>query len=159
MMTSTENYSWKRKPVEFPTLFPEDEIVVFMTSGSTGKPKLVPKPHFQAINNRVISTWKAYNDRSFAWVGGSPILTVFQGEPRVFCDSSIAPEGHNTMKMWEVIKDEQCNSAVLLPYFLSDLVAHEKKIRKICSNLMLSQQVGNPLAFSTRRSLVYLPRP
>lgn len=34
------------------------------------------------------------------------------------------------MKMWEVIKDEQCNSAVLLPYFLSDLVAHEKKNKK-----------------------------
>ncbi|XP_048741574.2 medium-chain acyl-CoA ligase ACSF2, mitochondrial-like [Ostrea edulis] len=111
--------------VEFPTLYPEDEIVIFTTSGSTGKPKMVPKTHFHATNNHMMSSGKTYNDRPFAWIGGCPILTVFQGLPRVFCDSSIAIEGHSTMKIWEVIKEEKCTSAILLPYFLLDLVAKE----------------------------------
>jgi acyl-coenzyme A synthetase/AMP-(fatty) acid ligase len=29
------------------------------------------------------------------------------------------------MKIWEIIKEEQCKSALLLPYFLSDLVTHK----------------------------------
>ncbi|XP_056001798.1 medium-chain acyl-CoA ligase ACSF2, mitochondrial-like [Ostrea edulis] len=115
--------------VEFPTLYPEDELVIFPTSGSTGKPKLIPKTHFQAINDIMIFSGKTYNDRPFGWSGGTPIFSVYQGEPRVFCDSSIATKGGNTMKIWEVIKEEQCTSALLLPYFLSDLVDHEKNYK------------------------------
>ncbi|XP_048751267.2 medium-chain acyl-CoA ligase ACSF2, mitochondrial-like [Ostrea edulis] len=114
---------------ELPTLYPEDEIVFFTTSGTTGKPKLVPKTHFHAINNPMLSSGISYNDRPFAWIGGSPISTVYQGKPKVFCDSPIASEGRNTMKIWEVIKEEQCASAVLLPYFLSDLAANEENYK------------------------------
>ncbi|XP_048740748.2 medium-chain acyl-CoA ligase ACSF2, mitochondrial-like [Ostrea edulis] len=112
--------------VSFPTLYPEDEIVLFTTSGSTGKPKMIPKTHFHATNNNMISSGKTYNDRPFAWAGGSSIVTVYQGEPRVFCDSAIASEGRNTLKIWEVIKEEQCTSAILSPYFLSDLADNEE---------------------------------
>ncbi|XP_048742605.1 long-chain-fatty-acid--CoA ligase-like [Ostrea edulis] len=115
--------------VQFPTLYPEDEIVIFTTSGSTGKPKMIPKTHFYAANNSVIFSGKTYNDRPFAWAAGPPIFTVYQGEPRVFCDSSVATEGRNTMKIWEIIKEEQCTSALLLPYFLLDLVAHEENYK------------------------------
>ncbi|XP_048742758.2 medium-chain acyl-CoA ligase ACSF2, mitochondrial-like [Ostrea edulis] len=115
--------------VEFPTLYPEDEIAIFTTSGSTGKPKMIPKTHFHATNNHMIFPGKTYNDRPFGWAAGSPIFTVCQGEPRVFCDSSVATEGHNTMKIWDVIKEEQCTSALLLPYFLLDLVAHENNYK------------------------------
>jgi long-subunit acyl-CoA synthetase (AMP-forming) len=115
--------------VEFPTLYPEDDVVIFTTSGSTGKPKMVPAAHVHATNNVMVFPGKTYNDRPFAWAGGSPILTVFQGEPRVFCDSSIAIEGNNTMSIWEIIKVEQCKSAFLLPYFLSDLVAQKENYK------------------------------
>ncbi|XP_048740746.2 medium-chain acyl-CoA ligase ACSF2, mitochondrial-like [Ostrea edulis] len=110
--------------VEFPILYPEEDVVLFTTSGSTGKPKMVAKTHFHAVNTDVFYPGKTYNDRPFAWILGSPIYTVYQGEPRVFCDSSIASEGNNTMKIWELIKEEQCASAILLPYFLSDLVTN-----------------------------------
>ncbi|XP_048741479.2 medium-chain acyl-CoA ligase ACSF2, mitochondrial-like [Ostrea edulis] len=141
--------------VELPTLYPEDEIVIFTTSGSTGKPKMIPKTHFHAINNPIISSGKVYNDRPFAWSAGSPILTVYQGTPKVFCDSSIASEGHSTMKIWEVIKEEKCTSAILLPYFLLDLVAHGENY-KDPFNSMPSPQVDSRLTISTRMSLAYL---
>jgi fatty-acyl-CoA synthase len=111
--------------VEYPTLYPEDDFVIFTTSGSTGKPKMIPKTHFHATNNDIFSG-KTYSDRPFAWSAGSPMHTVYQGTPLVFCDSSIAIEGCNTMEIWEVIKEEQCKSALLLPYFLSDLVTHKE---------------------------------
>ncbi|XP_048742336.2 putative acyl--CoA ligase YdaB [Ostrea edulis] len=117
--------------VEFPTLYPEDEIVIFTTSGSTGKPKMISKTHSQTTNYDMLPSGKTYNDRPFAWIAGSPTLTVYQGVPRVFCDSSIALEGHNTMKIWKVIKEEQCAWAILLPYFLSDLVAQEENYKDL----------------------------
>ncbi|XP_048740718.2 2,3-dihydroxybenzoate-AMP ligase-like [Ostrea edulis] len=116
--------------VEFPKLYPEDVIVIFTTSGSTGNPKLIPKTHFHTTNNDNLYSGKTYNDRSFAWSSGSPIRTVYLGEPRVFCDSSIAIAGRNTMKIWEIIKEEQCTSALLLPYFLSDLAANEENYKE-----------------------------
>ncbi|XP_048742859.2 medium-chain acyl-CoA ligase ACSF2, mitochondrial-like [Ostrea edulis] len=110
--------------VEFPTLYPEDDIVVFTTSGSTGKPKMIPKTHFQATNNGMIFSEKTYNDRPFTWLAGCPIFTVYQGYSRIFCDSSVATEGHRTMRIWEVIKEEDCTSALLSPNFLLYLVSH-----------------------------------
>jgi acyl-CoA synthetase (AMP-forming)/AMP-acid ligase II len=65
--------------VEFPTLYPEDEIVIFTTFGSTGKPKMVPKTHLHVTNLNVNTTQKYYNDRPFAWGLGSPIANVFFG--------------------------------------------------------------------------------
>jgi acyl-CoA synthetase (AMP-forming)/AMP-acid ligase II len=112
--------------VEFPILYPEDDIAIFTTSGSTGKPKMVPTVHFHASNNDAVSSEKTYNDRPFAWSAGSPIFTIYQGEPRVFSDSSTSIEGNNTMKIWEVIKEEECKSALLSPYFLLDLVAYKQ---------------------------------
>jgi acyl-coenzyme A synthetase/AMP-(fatty) acid ligase len=44
--------------VEFPTLYPEDVIVIFTTSGSTGKSKMVPKTHLQVTNLNVNTTQK-----------------------------------------------------------------------------------------------------
>jgi acyl-CoA synthetase (AMP-forming)/AMP-acid ligase II len=114
---------------EFPTLYPEDDIVIFTTSGSTGKPKLIPKTHFHATNNDFIFSDKTYNDCPFPWSAGSPIFTLYQGEPRVFSDSSLTVEGRNTMEIWGLIKEEECKSALLLPYYLSDLVAHKENYK------------------------------
>jgi fatty-acyl-CoA synthase len=115
--------------IDFPTLYPEDEIVMFTTSGSTGKPKMVSKTHFQATNFHFIFTEKTYNDRPFAWTAGSLILSVYLGTPRVFSDSVVATEGHNTIKIWEIIKEEMCTRAILLPYFLADLVVLEENYK------------------------------
>jgi fatty-acyl-CoA synthase len=115
--------------VEFPALYPEDEIIIFTTSGSTGKPKMVPKSHFHITSSRMPFSGKIYNDRPFAWVGGFPIRTLFQGIPKVFSDSSYGTKGKDTMKIWEIIKEEQCRAAALFPYYLSDLVAHKENYK------------------------------
>ncbi|XP_056001776.1 medium-chain acyl-CoA ligase ACSF2, mitochondrial-like [Ostrea edulis] len=144
----------KEAAVEFPPLYPEDEIMIFTTSGSTGKPKMVSHTHFDVNNvdlgperpKAMILAGKMYNDRPFAWGAGSPILAVCKGESRVFCDSSIAidHEGRSAMKIWEVIKEEKCTSALLMPYFLTDLVA-QKDNYKDSFKLEVTITTGQPI--------------
>ncbi|XP_056001801.1 medium-chain acyl-CoA ligase ACSF2, mitochondrial-like [Ostrea edulis] len=149
--------------VEFPTLYPEDEIVIFTTSGSTGKPKMIPKTHFQATNNGMIFSEKTYNDRPFTWLAGCPIFTVYQGCSRIFCDSSVATEGHRTMKIWEVIKEEDCTSTLLSPNFLSYLISHGdnyKNLFKLDTVITSGQMVDNVHTkvvgvFTRRLTVVY----
>ncbi|XP_061179445.1 medium-chain acyl-CoA ligase ACSF2, mitochondrial-like [Saccostrea echinata] len=144
----------KEEQVEFPSLFPEDEIMIFTTSGSTGKPKMVSHTHFDVNNvelgperpKDIILAGKTYNDRPFAWGAGSPILAVCKGETRVFCDSSIAIEGSSAMKIWEIIKEEKCTSALLMPYFLADLVAQKenyKDLFKLQAIITTGQPIDN----------------
>jgi acyl-CoA synthetase (AMP-forming)/AMP-acid ligase II len=132
--------------IEFPTLYPEDDFVIFTTSGSTGKPKMVPITHFQAVNNEIPWKGKSYNDRPFSWVAGSSMTSVYFGIPKVFCDSSVALEGVSTIKIWNIIKEEGCTSALLLPYFLADLVDHKDVYEdsfKLDSIVVAGQQVDN----------------
>ncbi|XP_048739632.2 putative acyl--CoA ligase YdaB [Ostrea edulis] len=144
----------KEAAVEFPPLNPEDEIIIFNTSRSTGKPKLVPHTH-SILNNvereagrpkDMLQSGKMYNDRPFAWGAGSPIIAVCKGETIVFCDSSIAiaDDGRNAMKIWEVIKEEKCTSALLIPYFLLDLVA-QKDYYQDSFKLEVIMTVGQPI--------------
>lgn len=128
----------KEMEVEFPTLYPEDEIMIFTTSGSTGKPKMVSHTHFDVNNvelgperpKALTLAGKMYNDRPFAWGAGSPILAVCRGETRVFCDSSIVTEKSSTMKIWEVIREEKCTTALLMPSFLADLISQKENYKE-----------------------------
>lgn len=117
--------------VQLPPLYPEDEILIFTTSGSTGKPKMVSHSHFDVTNIDLFEKEptsesireKMYNDRPFGWVGGSPVIQVSNGITRVFSDSSVAIKGADVMKVWNMIKDEGCSKALLMPYCLGDLIS------------------------------------
>ncbi|KAK3095106.1 hypothetical protein FSP39_010380 [Pinctada imbricata] len=115
--------------VTFPELYPEDICIVFTTSGSTGRPKMVPHSHFAMINPPMPTDGEEpienvfYNDRPFGWLGGSPLLSLLQGQPRVFTDASVAIAGGNMEKVWKIIKSEKCTGAILMPYFLCDLIS------------------------------------
>ena len=141
-------------PDDFPTLYPEDDIVVFSTSGSTGKPKMVAHSHFDALNLEMHPPMKeedivksvAYNDRPFGWAGGSPFLNLCRGETRVFTDASIAIMGKDTKRVWGIIKSERCTSALLMPYFLGDLIQMKdtyKETFKLKAILSGGQMIDN----------------
>ena len=65
---------------------------------------------------------KVYNDRPFGWAGGSPFMNLCRGETRVFTDASVAIMGKETERIWNIIKTEECTHALLMPYFLGDLI-------------------------------------
>ncbi|XP_061179259.1 medium-chain acyl-CoA ligase ACSF2, mitochondrial-like [Saccostrea echinata] len=117
--------------IKLPTLYPEDEILIFTTSGSTGKPKMVSHSHFDIGNIELFEVnpteasiqEKTYNDRPFGWVGGSPVTQISNGLTRVFTDSSVAIRGSDVMAVWNIIKEEKCSKALLMPYFLGDLIS------------------------------------
>ncbi|KAK3094536.1 hypothetical protein FSP39_002997 [Pinctada imbricata] len=120
--------------VRFPTLFSEDVIAVFTTSGSTGKPKMVPHTHFSFANIPIpddlgFKDSTLYNDRPFAWLGGSPFTTIMLGETRIFTDASVTIGGEHTDKIWNIIKTEKCESALLMPYFIGDLLSKKDEYK------------------------------
>lgn len=116
---------------ELPKLSPEDNILVFTTSGSTGKPKLVCHSHFGVLNNAYFQgpdrPPTLYNDRPFGWISGSPLVNIAYGTTRVFADSSVGVKGGNPMKIWNLIREEKCSHALLMPYFLADLISYKDK--------------------------------
>eukprot|EP00105_Crassostrea_gigas_P011654 XP_011427423.1 PREDICTED: acyl-CoA synthetase family member 2, mitochondrial [Crassostrea gigas] len=111
---------------ELPKLSPEDEILFFTTSGSTGKPKMICHSHFGVLNNayfqRPDRPSTLYNDRPFGWISGSPLVNIAYGTTRVFADSSVGVKGGDPMKIWNLIREENCSHALLMPYYLADLI-------------------------------------
>nr|XP_011427423.2 medium-chain acyl-CoA ligase ACSF2, mitochondrial [Crassostrea gigas] len=111
---------------ELPKLSPEDDILVFTTSGSTGKPKMICHSHFGVLNNAYFQgpdrPLTLYNDRPFGWISGSPLVNIAYGTTRVFADSSVGVKGGDPMKIWSLIKEENCSHALLMPYYLADLI-------------------------------------
>ncbi|KAK3095907.1 hypothetical protein FSP39_020662 [Pinctada imbricata] len=88
---------------------------------------MVPHTHFSFVNILIPDDLEFkestfYNDRPFAWVGGSPFTNIMVGETRVFTDASVTIGSENTEKIWDIIKYEKCESAVLMPYFIGDLL-------------------------------------
>lgn len=110
-----------------PNLSPEDDILVFTTSGSTGKPKIICHSHFGVLNNAFFQgpmrPHTLYNDRPFGWITGSPLVNIAYGTTRVFADSSIGVKGGDPMKIWDLIREEKCSHALLMPYLLADLIS------------------------------------
>lgn len=115
---------------ELPKLSPEDDILVFTTSGSTGKPKMICHSHFGVLNNAYFQgpdrPPTLYNDRPFGWISGSPLVNIAYGTTRVFADSSVGVKEGDPMKMWNLIREEKCSHALLMPYYLANLINHKK---------------------------------
>lgn len=121
--------------IDLPVVYPEDPALIFSTSGSTGKPKLILHSHYnmQAItlesfipfkdfNQR--KTW--FNDRPFAFVGGSPLLLCASKivSSRVFYDPPPLPSGSSScMEILKVLEEEKCTDALIPPAVLADIVS------------------------------------
>lgn len=107
-----------------PQIFPEDTAFICQTSGSTGDPKFIKLSHFALLNGftdpfigRLI-----FNDRPFSWLGGYPFTEICLGNALVFSNPSRSLKGKSTEFILKVLKEEKVHAAVLLPYFLKDLM-------------------------------------
>ncbi|XP_060079460.1 medium-chain acyl-CoA ligase ACSF2, mitochondrial-like [Ylistrum balloti] len=123
----------KLDQVDLPYIFPEDNALIFMTSGSTGKPKMALHSHFSLTSTPFFITDLqvdygviVYNDRPFAWSGGSPVFTILRGETRVLMNAYITMNSQNTDFLWGILKEEKCTHALLLPFAIQDLLGLPK---------------------------------
>ncbi|XP_060074273.1 putative acyl--CoA ligase YdaB [Ylistrum balloti] len=121
--------------VELPSIYPEDNAIIFTTSGSTGKPKMVFHSHFDFASYPLPLTPPTadyeitiFNDRPFAWIGGSPVYTILRSETRVVMDASIAMNSQNTKLIWQIVKEERCTDALMLPFVIHDLLELTKTV-------------------------------
>ncbi|KAJ8298633.1 hypothetical protein KUTeg_022693 [Tegillarca granosa] len=113
--------------VTLPKIYPEETALIVPTSGSTGEPKLIKLSHFSITNSfgtfyEQELTAVNFNDRPFSWIGGYPIPQICIGGTVVFTDSSLALKSKSTDFILTVLKEEKCLSAMLLPYFLTDIL-------------------------------------
>ncbi|OWF51560.1 uncharacterized protein LOC110448979 isoform X1 [Mizuhopecten yessoensis] len=143
--------------ISLPRIQPESIAVIVCTSGSTGVPKMVEMTHFAIVNASYLSgiatlgdrTYgTCYNDRPFSWLGGFPIFSIINGNPRVFVDTSIGVKQENAPLIWNIIMDEQCTNAGMLPYALLDLMRNkdiEKHSYKLYCISTGGQMIGSNL--------------
>ncbi|XP_060080765.1 long-chain-fatty-acid--CoA ligase FadD15-like [Ylistrum balloti] len=128
------------RKLELPHVVPEDDAVIFTTSGSTGNPKLVLHTHYGIVCNVPSdeenpgykhyggpSKFVVFNDRTFSWLGGSPITNFLYGNQSIFTSSSAHPTKEQALEIWNMIKEEKCTSGWFLPYLMQNIIdAHEK---------------------------------
>ncbi|XP_033728765.1 oxalate--CoA ligase-like [Pecten maximus] len=123
------------KEVDLPDIYPEDNAIIFTTSGSTGKPKMVLHSHFDFASNPFSFTPPTvdydvilFNERPFAWIGGTPVLGILRSQSRVFMDSTVAINSKNADFVWRTLKEERCTDALLLPFVIHDLLELPKSV-------------------------------
>lgn len=120
----------KEAVAELPIVYPDDPAAMFTTSGSTGKPKIVLHSHnsvssvpFDTMlhvsgHHRIV---KIFNDRPFAWLGGSPLLISQNiAITRLFIDTA---KSSDPLKLWKIIEDEKCIGAGLIPTDLAEIMS------------------------------------
>ncbi|XP_033729132.1 medium-chain acyl-CoA ligase ACSF2, mitochondrial-like [Pecten maximus] len=120
---------------ELPKVDAEDDAVIFTTSGSTGNPKLVLHTHSAVVCNIPTdkenpthamlggpSMFKMFNDRTFSWMGGSPIVSFVYGNQFIFTSSKTHPTKEHAKQIWEMMKEENCMGGCFLPYLLQNMI-------------------------------------
>ncbi|XP_013398299.1 acyl-CoA synthetase family member 2, mitochondrial-like [Lingula anatina] len=110
---------------------PDDPYCVFLTSGSTGKPKGVQYTHIKYLHQCSVLHSTAitedscfFNDRPVTWLGGSMTLlsmAVF-GATGVTVNSALVVGGGDVDFVIGVMKREMCTDAVMMHYFMVDLL-------------------------------------
>ena len=115
----------------------DDIATVTFTAGSEGKPKAVPQSHFNWVNFYLRAFGpmnkpedRFYNDRSVAWFDSFVHLPVVSGATLVCVRSETTVVKQHAILQLRLMQEERCTSAVLLPYFLQDLVEENNKNQK-----------------------------
>ncbi|XP_069107832.1 putative acyl--CoA ligase YdaB isoform X1 [Argopecten irradians] len=121
--------------VELPKVDVGDGAVIFTTSGSTGNPKLVLHTHSGIVysipndeNNPTFkhfggpSKFKLFNDRTFSWLGGSPLVSFLYGNQILFMPSVTHPSKEQAVQIWNIIREEKCMGGCFLPFLLQNMV-------------------------------------
>ncbi|XP_021351674.1 uncharacterized protein LOC110449250 [Mizuhopecten yessoensis] len=117
-----------------PEVYPEDDAIIFTTSGSTGKPKMVVHTHLNFINAfqqfaRIKEEQnKSFNNRPFCWLGGTLAIPIVMGSPLVFTDSNLSTTVDGVKTIWKIMKEEDVDNALLMPYVLHDLITEQDNI-------------------------------
>lgn len=136
---------------DLPMVYPEDPAIVFSTSGTTGRPKLISLSHFSLVNtvenpDEIVKlAHRAYNDRPFAWLGGTPFAYLVLGFIRIFTDTSIGREGNSPEFIWKIIKEEKCNVAATMPGMFTSLCEYKENCTDNDSFLLQYITVGGQI--------------
>ena len=85
-----------------------------------------------------------FNDRPFAWGGGSPLWGSHTAEfSRVFIDATPAGDPSCCEQVWKIMEEEKCNHAFILPAFLTDTLCGSMTPYKL-NNIVTGGQIVDP---------------
>ncbi|XP_069130652.1 long-chain-fatty-acid--CoA ligase FadD13-like [Argopecten irradians] len=127
----------EEEELSLPKVQPESTAFILLTSGSTGISKMVEHTHFSVVNARYLEVIGSasdrrdetcYNDRPFCWIVGTPMFNIMTANKRVFTVTEVALKKDNILSVWNIIKEEQCTTALLLPYTLIDILENMDRI-------------------------------
>ena len=147
---------------------PNDPALVLLTSGSTGEPKAAQFTNVSVVTAclagaravRVSDTSRFYTDCPFSWIPG-----MYNGLNFIPCAGAtlvcIHPSAVVKKRMVDfalaVLQDEKCTNAMLLPYFIHDIVAAGPSLAKYdLSRLRFGVTGGQPLPRVIMKSLFSL---
>lgn len=131
-LLSTEDLIFsEHNDVVLPEISSSDIAILFQTSGSTGVPKLAAHTH-DSLNYRhhvgsldfFDTRTRVFNDRPFNWIGGFPV-GVLQGQTRVTISGFGKPASDPVARMIDVITEEKCVLAMVLPPLLSTWIERQ----------------------------------
>ena len=147
---------------------PDDPAIVLLTSGSTGEPKAAQFTNVSVVTaclagaraTRVSDTFRLFTDCPFSWIPG-----MFNGLNFIPCAGATLVCIHPTAVVKKrlvdfaltVLQDEKCTDALLLPYFIHDIVSAGPSLAKYdLSRLRFGVTGGQPLPQVTMKSLFSL---
>ena len=72
-----------------------------------------------------------YNDRPFCWMGGFPLPGICNGDTRVCMNSNVALDSSHIVDVWKTMRDNRCDTALIMPYAIEDTIDHLEDIKKL----------------------------
>ena len=147
---------------------PDDPALVLLTSGSTGEPKAVQFTNVSVVTGslagaramRVSGTSRYFIDCPFSWIPG-----MYEGLNFIACTGATLVCIHPTAVVKKrlvdfaltVLQDEKCTNAMLLPYFIHDIVAAGPSLAKYdLSRFRFGFTGGQPIPYVIMKSLLKL---
>ena len=120
---------------------PDDHALVLMTSGSTGRPKAAQLTQSSVVASafgaadvmRVNGASRVFTDSPFSWVigitNGINLASCVGATLISISPTTIVKKGLAEFAL-RVLQDEKCTVAILLPYFIYDIVARGLSLDK-----------------------------